>query len=48
MEEFDQVLAGQVDHYIESLFVPPDPVLEHNLANSVSTGLPEIQVSPNQ
>jgi predicted O-methyltransferase YrrM len=28
--------------------VPPDPVLEHNLANSASAGLPEIQVSPNQ
>jgi predicted O-methyltransferase YrrM len=48
MEEFNQVLAEQVDRYIESLFVPPDPVLEHNLANSASAGLPEIQVSPNQ
>jgi len=48
MEEFDHLLAEKVDRYIESLFVPPDPVLEYNLANAVSAGLPEIQVSPNQ
>jgi predicted O-methyltransferase YrrM len=48
MEEFDEVLAGKVDRYIESLFVRPDPVLEHNLTNSAAAGLPAIQVSPNQ
>ena len=48
MEEFDHVLAEKVDGYIESLFVPADPVLEHNLASAAAAGLPEIQVSPNQ
>lgn len=48
MEEFDHLLAEQVERYIESLFVPPDPVLEQNLANAASAGLPDIQVSPNQ
>jgi predicted O-methyltransferase YrrM len=48
MEEFDHVLSEQVDRYIESLFVPPDPVLERTLANAASAGLPEIHVSPSQ
>jgi predicted O-methyltransferase YrrM len=37
-----------VDHYINHLFVPPDPVLEAALAASRSAGLPEINVAPNQ
>ena len=48
MEEFNHVLAEKVDRYIESLFVPPDPLLAHNLANAASAGLPDIQASPNQ
>jgi predicted O-methyltransferase YrrM len=37
-----------VDHYIDGLFVPPDPVLEAALAAAVEAGLPTIQVSPAQ
>jgi predicted O-methyltransferase YrrM len=35
-----------VETYIESLFVPPDPVLEAALADAVQAGLPGIEVSP--
>jgi|SoiMethySBSTD1v2_1073268.scaffolds.fasta_scaffold36295_7 predicted O-methyltransferase YrrM len=37
-----------IEKYIESLFVEHDPVLEQNLADADASGLPQIQVSPNQ
>jgi predicted O-methyltransferase YrrM len=37
-----------VDHYINDLFVPPDPVLEGALQASVAAGLPPRAVSPSQ
>jgi predicted O-methyltransferase YrrM len=37
-----------VDHYINHLFVPADPVLEAALNASRAAGLPEINVAPNQ
>lgn len=47
MVAFDAQLAQQVDAYIESLFVPEDPVLAANIANTDASGLPSINVSPN-
>jgi len=41
-------LRVQIEKYIESLFVPPDPVLTQNIGDAESAGLPAIQVSPNQ
>jgi caffeoyl-CoA O-methyltransferase len=41
-------LRVRIEKYIEELFVPPDPVLEQNVADASAAGLPEIQVSPNQ
>jgi predicted O-methyltransferase YrrM len=41
-------LWDEVDRYIDELFVPPDPALEHALAASRAAGLPPIQVAPNQ
>lgn len=38
----------EVDHYIESLFAPPDPALDAAVNASVAAGLPSIQVSPAQ
>lgn len=35
-----------VDNYLESLFIPDDPVLAATLASTVEAGIPEIQVSP--
>lgn len=37
-----------VDHYIEEMFVPPDPALEAALKASADAGLPSIQVSAAQ
>jgi len=37
-----------VDHYINQLLVPSDPVLETALHDSAAAGLPTIQVSPPQ
>lgn len=37
-----------VDHYIEKLFVPDDPVLTSVLKSSIEQGMPDIQVSPSQ
>lgn len=37
-----------VDEYIHKFFVPSDPALDAALADSVSAGLPNIQVSPAQ
>ncbi|MGB3683608.1 MAG: O-methyltransferase [Rubrobacteraceae bacterium] len=48
MSEDFRELLGEVDSYIEELFVPPDEVLEHALRRSEASGMPEIQVSPNQ
>ncbi len=44
----DQELFATVDHYIESLFIGKDPVLEAAVADSQAAGLPPIQVSPVQ
>jgi caffeoyl-CoA O-methyltransferase len=41
-------LRVQIENYIESLFVPPDPALAHNISDADAAGLPSIQVSPNQ
>lgn len=38
----------EVDHYITSLFVPSDPVLDAAIKVSVAAGLPPHNVSPNQ
>ncbi len=38
----------EVDRYLESRLVPPDPVLTSALASAGGAGLPEIQVSPLQ
>src|SRR5271156_2063240 len=48
MPAFDEQLAQRIDTYIESLFVPEDPVLSANVANANAAGLPAISVSPNQ
>ena len=44
----DPDLRVQIEHYIEALFVPPDPVLTQNISDADAAGLPAIQVSPNQ
>src|SRR6187401_3044915 len=41
-------LRVQIEKYIESLFVAPDPVLTRNISDAEAAGLPAIQVSPNQ
>jgi caffeoyl-CoA O-methyltransferase len=41
-------LLARVDHYIETLFVPPDAALAANLQAADAGGLPSIQVSPSQ
>ena len=41
-------LRVQIEKYIESLFVPSDPVLTKNIGDAEAGGLPAIQVSPNQ
>jgi predicted O-methyltransferase YrrM len=38
----------QVDHYVETLFDPPDPALEAALRTSREAGLPAIQVTSSQ
>ncbi|MDE3195941.1 MAG: O-methyltransferase [Acidobacteriota bacterium] len=48
MAAFNEQLAGRIDRYIESLFVPEDPVLTANIANAGAAGLPAIHVSVNQ
>jgi predicted O-methyltransferase YrrM len=40
-------LRVQIEHYIESLFVAPDPALTQGLADADAAGLPQIQVAPN-
>jgi predicted O-methyltransferase YrrM len=47
-EAFNEQLAGQIDHYIERLFVPPDESLTQNLKDAAAAGLPVINVSPNE
>ena len=44
----NEQLLNEIDDYIETLFVPPDPALEQNLKNSDAAGLPAIAVSPAQ
>ncbi len=41
-------LLGDIDAYVEDLFVPPDEALEAALRDSRDAGLPEINVSPNE
>lgn len=48
MRAFDEELVQQIDTYIESLFVPRDPVLAANIENADDAGLPHINESPNQ
>jgi len=38
-------LLRDIDRYIERLFVPGDPTLQHNLEASAAAGLPSINVS---
>ncbi len=48
MPAFNEQLARRIDTYIESLFVPPDPVLVANIENASAAGLPPINVTANQ
>jgi caffeoyl-CoA O-methyltransferase len=48
MEQFNEQLAVKVDGYIEALLNPPDAALLHNLKDAESSGLPTINVSPNE
>lgn len=48
MPAFDERLANEIDEYIESLFVPADPLLAANIANAEAAGLPAINVTANQ
>jgi caffeoyl-CoA O-methyltransferase len=41
-------LLARIDHYIEERFAPQDEALEAAVRESRRTGLPEIQVSPNE
>jgi predicted O-methyltransferase YrrM len=41
-------LRLQIEQYVESLFVTPDPALAQGLLTADAAGLPAIQVSPNQ
>ena len=41
-------LLGDIDAYVEGLFVPPDEALEAALRDSRDAELPEINVSPNE
>ena len=41
-------LRVQIEEYIASLFIAPDPVLTQNISDADAAGLPAIQVSPNQ
>ena len=41
-------LLGEIDAYVEGLFIPPDEALEAALRDSRQAGLPEINVSPNE
>ncbi|HWI17152.1 MAG TPA: O-methyltransferase [Vicinamibacterales bacterium] len=38
----------QIERYVESLFVEPDPALAQGLVRADAAGLPAIQVAPNQ
>ncbi|HEX3986482.1 MAG TPA: O-methyltransferase [Acidobacteriaceae bacterium] len=38
----------KVDHYVEALLIPPDPVLDAALKASAAAGLPDIAVTPGQ
>ena len=44
----DRPRLAAIDHYIETLFVAPDPALADNLRRAKAAGLPAIQVSPSQ
>ena len=44
----DHHLFGQVDQYLEDLFIGEDPLLNQVLANSEAAQIPAIQVSPLQ
>ena len=44
----DQQLWKAVDDYLVSLLAPPDPSLDAALSDSTSSGLPAINVAPNQ
>src|SRR5579863_1281540 len=48
MQPFDEKLAQRIDSYIESLFVPGDPILAANIEAARAAGLPQIAVSANQ
>ena len=48
MPAFNEQLARQIDTYIESLFVPADPVLAANVENAEAAGLPPINITANQ
>jgi predicted O-methyltransferase YrrM len=44
----DSALFEAVDHYIDDLCVPADPILDAALKAGVDAGLPQIQISPGQ
>ena len=41
-----QDLFGEVDRYVEDLFLPSDPDLEATLRSMVDAAMPQIQISP--
>lgn len=45
MKPVDAALLERIDRYVETLFAPPDPVLDANLTAAAAAGLPPIHVS---
>ncbi len=41
-------IFGEIDYYLEELFIGHDPLLEHVLANSAEAGIPSMQITPLQ
>ncbi|HEY4088102.1 MAG TPA: O-methyltransferase [Bryobacteraceae bacterium] len=48
IQPVNEELLEKIDSYIDDLFVPPDSVLDQNLADAAAAGLPPIAVAPAQ
>jgi predicted O-methyltransferase YrrM len=48
IQPVNEELLEKIDSYIDNLFVPPDSVLDQNLADAAAAGLPPIAVAPAQ
>jgi predicted O-methyltransferase YrrM len=48
IQPVNEELLEKIDSYIDNLFVPPDSVLDQNLADAEAAGLPPIAVAPAQ